>query len=104
MTFLHPALHPAPQNTVRDIMRKPGGTMRALRILLASLLFISCTSAAPRDNVAFLNAADPGNRPYSDIVRVGNLLFLSGKIGTDPATGRLVPGGITAETRQTLEN
>lgn len=40
--------------------------------------------------------------PFSDAVRVGNLLFLSGQLGT---TGDgLVPGGIAAETRQTLEN
>jgi reactive intermediate/imine deaminase len=33
-----------------------------------------------------------------------NLLFLSGQIGTKPGTRELVPGGIEAETRQTLEN
>src|SRR5437763_16449 len=42
--------------------------------------------------------------PFSDAVRVGNILYLSGKIGTDPATGQLVPGGIGPETRQALEN
>jgi reactive intermediate/imine deaminase len=41
--------------------------------------------------------------PFSSAVRVGGLLFLSGQIGTD-STGRLVPGGIEAETRQTLAN
>lgn len=41
--------------------------------------------------------------PFSDAVRVGNILFLSGAIGTD-STGRLVSGGIGPETRQTLEN
>lgn len=40
--------------------------------------------------------------PFSEAVRVGNLLFLSGQIGTT-ADG-LVPGGIGPETRQTLEN
>lgn len=42
--------------------------------------------------------------PYSDAVRVGNLLFLSGKLGTAPGTRQVVPGGIEAETRQALEN
>jgi endoribonuclease L-PSP, putative len=42
--------------------------------------------------------------PFSDAVRVGNILYLSGKIGGDPATGQLVPGGIGPETRQALEN
>lgn len=41
--------------------------------------------------------------PFSPAVRVGELIFLSGQIGTD-STGRLVPGGIEAETRQTLQN
>lgn len=41
--------------------------------------------------------------PYSPAVRVGNLIFLSGAIGTRPGEG-LVEGGIEAETRQVLEN
>lgn len=48
-----------------------------------------------------------GNWPYpfSPAVRVGNLLFLSGVIGTRPDRPReLVPGGIEAETRQVMEN
>ncbi|HYC58678.1 MAG TPA: Rid family detoxifying hydrolase [Thermoanaerobaculia bacterium] len=42
--------------------------------------------------------------PYSDAVRAGNLLFLSGTVGATPATRQLVAGGVTAETRQALEN
>jgi|SRR5688572_18702437 len=42
--------------------------------------------------------------PYSPGVRAGDLLFLSGTIGVRPGTRELVPGGIAAETRQTLEN
>lgn len=41
--------------------------------------------------------------PYSPAVRVGNLIFLSGAIGSRPGEG-LVEGGIEAETRQVLEN
>jgi reactive intermediate/imine deaminase len=41
--------------------------------------------------------------PFSEAVRVGDMLYLSGQMGTD-ATGRLVPGGIQAETRQILAN
>jgi 2-iminobutanoate/2-iminopropanoate deaminase len=40
--------------------------------------------------------------PYSPAIRSGDLYFASGQTGVDPATGGLVPGGITAETRQTL--
>ena len=42
--------------------------------------------------------------PYSQGVRHGNLIFCSGQIGLDPATGQLVPGGVEAETRQVLLN
>ena len=42
--------------------------------------------------------------PYSQAIRAGNLLFLSGQIPIDPATGNLVDGGIEAQTRQVFQN
>jgi len=42
--------------------------------------------------------------PYSQGVRANGLVFLSGQIPLDPATGRLVEGGIAEQTRRTLEN
>lgn len=42
--------------------------------------------------------------PFSDAVRVGHLLFLSGQIGNIPGTTDLAPGGIQGEARQTMEN
>jgi reactive intermediate/imine deaminase len=42
--------------------------------------------------------------PFSEAVRVGDLLFVSGQLGNRPGTLELVPGGIGPETRQTLEN
>lgn len=42
--------------------------------------------------------------PLSDAVRVGDLLFLSGKLGIAPGERQLVEGGIGPETRQTMEN
>jgi 2-iminobutanoate/2-iminopropanoate deaminase len=41
--------------------------------------------------------------PFSEAVRVGPVLYLSGALGLGP-DGKLVPGGIEAETRQTMEN
>ncbi|HKY55707.1 MAG TPA: RidA family protein [Anaerolineales bacterium] len=41
--------------------------------------------------------------PFSEAVRVGNMLYLAGQIGLDE-TGNMVPGGIAAETRQAMEN
>jgi 2-iminobutanoate/2-iminopropanoate deaminase len=42
--------------------------------------------------------------PYSQAIRAGQLLFLSGQIPIDPATGNLVDGGIEAQTRQVFKN
>lgn len=42
--------------------------------------------------------------PYSQAVRVGNLLFLSGQIPLDPVSGQLVEGGIQHQTERVLEN
>jgi reactive intermediate/imine deaminase len=41
--------------------------------------------------------------PFSEAVRVGSMLYLSGAMGIDD-TGQLVPGGIEAETHQALDN
>jgi 2-iminobutanoate/2-iminopropanoate deaminase len=42
--------------------------------------------------------------PYSQAVRIGQLLFCSGQIPLDPATGQLVTGDIAAQTRQVFQN
>lgn len=42
--------------------------------------------------------------PYSQAIRAGGFLFLSGQVGVDPAIGRLVEGGIKEQTRQAMEN
>jgi 2-iminobutanoate/2-iminopropanoate deaminase len=42
--------------------------------------------------------------PYSQAIRAGNLLFLSGQIPIDPKTGNLVEGGIEPQTRQVFQN
>ena len=46
----------------------------------------------------------PAIGPYSPAVRAGNLLFLSGQIPLDPASGQLVDGDIGAQTRRVLQN
>jgi 2-iminobutanoate/2-iminopropanoate deaminase len=38
--------------------------------------------------------------PYSQAIECGNVVFLSGQIGLDPATGVMVDGGVTAQTRR----
>jgi reactive intermediate/imine deaminase len=58
------------------------------------------------NDVEFLKsgAVLPPGLPFSDGVRVGNLVILSGQLGIKPGALELVPGGIEAEARQTLEN
>ena len=42
--------------------------------------------------------------PYSQAIRVGNLVYTSGQIPIDPATGAFAEGGIKEQTRQSLNN
>jgi 2-iminobutanoate/2-iminopropanoate deaminase len=42
--------------------------------------------------------------PYSQAIRAGDYLFISGQIPLDPATGALVPGGIADQTHRVLQN
>lgn len=49
-------------------------------------------------------AAPAAIGPYSQAIRVGNLLFVSGQIPIDPATGEVVAGDIRAQTGQVLRN
>lgn len=50
------------------------------------------------------NEAPAAVGPYSQAVACDGMLYLSGQIGLDPATGRLVADAVTAQTRQVLEN
>jgi 2-iminobutanoate/2-iminopropanoate deaminase len=42
--------------------------------------------------------------PYSQAIRVGDFVFTAGQLAIDPATGKLVEGGIEEQTRQVLKN
>lgn len=50
------------------------------------------------------NAAPKAIGPYSQAVRVGNSIFLSGQIPIDPATGQLVEGNVQRQTEQVFTN
>ena len=74
--------------------------MRLASLTMAVLLG-GCASAhrAPE----FIAATGGPVRPFSPAVRTGGTLYLSGQIGTD-STGRVVRGGVQAETRKAMEN
>ena len=63
-------------------------------------------AAAPQAKPQFINMVEPWPYPFSSAVRVGNLLFLSGQIGSRVENGaaKLVPGGLEPEARQALDN
>ncbi len=85
--------------------------MTKLLPLLTLLLLTACSppeTPAPeaRPEVEYLSSPEMEslNLPFSEAVRVGNLLFLSGQVGNEPGVMAVVPGGIGPETKQTLEN
>ena len=50
------------------------------------------------------DALPPPVGPFSPAVRSGDFIFFSGQVGVDPATGKLVEGGVEAEARQLFLN
>jgi 2-iminobutanoate/2-iminopropanoate deaminase len=72
--------------------------------LACGLLLVGCGGEAPaRRGAEFFPMTGTRPLPFSEAVAVGDMLYLSGQLGTD-STGRLVPGGIGPETRQVLTN
>ncbi len=58
-----------------------------------------------RESVHTENAPAPfGGAPYSQAMISGDLVFVSGQVPIDPATGSLVPGGVVEQTEQVLRN
>lgn len=75
----------------------------AATLSAAPLQPVAERTEAAQASVEYSSAKTTATRPFSEVVRVGNMLYLSGKLGTD-SSGKLAAGGIAAETKQTLEN
>jgi 2-iminobutanoate/2-iminopropanoate deaminase len=75
-------------------------------VFAGALAFLTAASSvgAERDKPEFLNSPESATRnlPFSEAVRAGDFLYLSGMIGFDPATDKVVPGGIKAEARRAI--
>jgi 2-iminobutanoate/2-iminopropanoate deaminase len=54
--------------------------------------------------VVHTQAAPKAIGPYSQAVRSDGMIYLSGQLGLDPATGQLVSGGVEQQTRRALAN
>ena len=75
-----------------------------LRIFAVAML-VALPSFAWSQQPEFLQPYGPPVNPFSPVVRVGNMLYLAGQMGTSADTkGGLVPGGIQAETRAAMMN
>jgi reactive intermediate/imine deaminase len=61
------------------------------------------TTSQATPPLEYLTRSRTGNAPFSEAVRVGQVLYLSGQLGVD-SSGALVTGGVKAETKQVLEN
>ena len=74
-------------------------------VTLCVLMFAAPLAQAAAQ-VEFINseAARAANRPFSEAVRVGNMLYLSGAIGVKAGESTPVSGGVEPQVRQTMEN
>jgi 2-iminobutanoate/2-iminopropanoate deaminase len=72
----------------------------------ATAISTSATAAAAQGGIEYLNSGKilPATLPFSEGVRVGNTLYLSGQLGIVPGSMKLVAGGIAEETRQAMQN
>ena len=75
---------------------------------MATMTAATATATAPQTasetQVVQTDKAAAPIGPYSQAIVANGFVFVAGEKGIDPATGKIVPGGIAAETRQTLTN
>lgn len=76
----------------------------AIVLLTCACLAATGAVTAAETEVEYYGEDSERPLPFSDAVRVGDMLYLSGKIGNVPGTLQLAEGGIQGETRQTMEN
>ncbi|WP_082586080.1 MULTISPECIES: Rid family hydrolase [unclassified Lysobacter] len=81
----------------------PAPTVLSRCVFVAALF--AATAAIAGEPPEFLSSPDPAaaSLPFSEAVRSGDLLFLSGQIGTAEGKNELVPGGIAAESDRILQ-
>lgn len=81
-----------------------------MKLVIGSLIALLLAACAPTPEappkLELLTATEQADLglPFSEAVRYGDLLFLSGQIGSKPGELKLVEGGIKAETQQAMAN
>ena len=81
---------------------------KTVAVAMLSLMLTTCDMNVEtgKHDVEYLQTEEFAalNYPFSEAVRVRNMLYLSGQIGTLPHSDELISGGIGPETKQTMEN
>ncbi len=75
-----------------------------LNVIVFTTILFTQAAVAGKPDVEHYAVTGNIQLPFSEAVRVGHMLYLSGQIGLDYSTSKLADGGITGQTRQTLEN
>lgn len=88
------------------MLERTGRVVAIVVLLLVVGSHVSSSRQESASEIEFLNSPEMAalGFPFSEAVRVGDMLYLSGQLGNQPGTTELVPGGIAAETKQTFEN
>ena len=73
-------------------------------LAFASLCLGLVACARTDREVILTDKAPPPIGPYSQAVRVGDTLYVSGQLGVDPETRQLVAGGVGTQTQQAIKN
>lgn len=77
--------------------------MRRYILIIAIIIGVFNTMSAQK-RIISTTEAPKAIGPYNQAVAAGNMLFASGQLGIDPATGNFVPGGVKEQTEQALKN
>ncbi len=76
-----------------------------MRIFLLAVLLIGCNAQQQADKEVISSDNAPAViGPYSQAIRAGNALYLAGQIAIDPATGKMIDGGVEEQTHRVLQN
>jgi len=76
-----------------------------MRYFILAVLLIGCGAHHPADKEVISSENAPAAiGPYSQAIRAGNTLYLAGQIAIDPATGKMIEGGVEDQTHRVLQN
>lgn len=79
---------------------------KTIYLIAFAFILFGCQPQAPKTEIEHYLSKEMAdlNLPFSDAVRVDNMLYLSGVVGMVPGKMELVPGGLEAESKQVMEN